>query len=117
MLSFEKDGPLFGKPVFEGLKGSTPKNRVVFEYNKLNSMTLTLDKSINMIVFDHLAPFSEDMVGNFEYYASDLSFDAYKVANGKLKLIENVELKNDPNNMDELYVDPKDKKTKAIKKL
>lgn len=117
VLSFEKDGPLFGKPVFEGLKGSTPKNRVVFEYNKLNSMTLTLDKSINMIVFDHLAPFSEDMVGNFEYYASDLSFDAYKVANGKLKLIENVELKNDPNNMDELYVDPKDKKTKAIKKL
>ena len=117
VLSFEKDGPLFGKPVFEGLTGSTPKNRVVFEYNKLNSMTLTLDKSINMIVFDHLAPFSEDMVGNFEYYASDLSFDAYKVANGKLKLIENVELKNDPNNMDELYVDPKDKKTKAIKKL
>lgn len=117
VLSFAKDQPVFGKPVFEGLKGTKSKNRVVFEYNKLNSMTLTLDKTINMIVFDHLAPFSKEMEGNYEYYASDLSFDAYKIVNGKLKLIENVELKNDPNNMDELYVDPKDKKTKAIKKL
>ena len=116
-LSFNADGPVFGKPVFEDPKGSLVKNRVIFEYNKLNSMTLTMDHSVNMIVFDHLAPFSEDMVGNFEYYASDLSFDAYKILNGKLKLVENVELKNDPNNMDDLYVDPKDKKTKAIKKL
>lgn len=117
VLSFEKDELVFGKPVFDGLKGNIAKNRIVFEYNKLNSMTLTLDKTINMIVFDHLAPFSEDMKGNFEYYASDLSFDAYKIQNGRLKLLENIELKNDPSNMDELYVDPKDKKTKAIKKL
>jgi len=117
VLSFEKEELVFGKPVFDGLKGSVAKNRIVFEYNKLNSMTLTLDKTINMIVFDHLAPFTEDMKGNFEYYASDLSFDAYKIQNGRLKLLENIELKNDPNNMDELYVDPKDTKTKAIKKL
>ncbi|RZL18032.1 MAG: hypothetical protein EOO89_06025 [Pedobacter sp.] len=117
VLSFEKEELTFGKPVFDGLKGSVAKNRIVFEYNKLNSMTLTLDKTVNMIVFDHLAPFSEDMKGNFEYYASDLSFDAYKIQNGRLKLLENIELKNDPNNMDELYVDPKDTKTKAIKKL
>lgn len=57
------------------------------------------------------------MTGNFEYYASDLSFDAYKVTGGKLKLVENVELKNDPNEMDELYIDPKDKKIQPIKKL
>ncbi|MBC7567030.1 MAG: hypothetical protein H7223_08680 [Pedobacter sp.] len=117
VLSFEKDQPIFGKPVFEGPKGSTAKNRIVFEYNKLNSMTLTFDNTINMIVFDHLAPFADDMVGNYQYYASDLSFDAYQILNGTLKLVENVELKNDPNNMDELYVDPKDKKTIAIKKL
>ena len=117
VLSFEKEELVFGKQVFDGLKGSVAKNRIVFEYNKLNSMTLTLDKTVNMIVFDHLAPFSEDMKGNYEYYASDLSFDAYKIQNGRLKLLENIELKNDPNNMDELYVDPKDKKTKAIKKL
>lgn len=117
ILSFEKELPVFGKPVFEGVKGSTPRNRIVFEYNKLNSMTLTMDKSTKMIVFDHLAPFSPDMAGNFEYYASDLSFDAYKIVNGKLKLVENVELKNEPNSMDDFYADPNDKSIKPVKKL
>lgn len=117
ILSFEKGEPVFGKPVFEGLKGTAVKNRIVFEYNKMNSMTLTMDKSVNMIVFDHLAPFNAEMEGNFEYYASDLSFDAYKILNGKLKLVENVELKNEPNVMDEFYTDPTDKNTKPIKKL
>lgn len=117
VLSFEKGEPVFGKPVFEGLKGAGIKNRIIFEYNKMNSMTLTMDKSVNMIVFDHLAPFTAEMEGNFEYYASDLSFDAYKILNGKLKLVENVELKNEPNVMDEFYTDPTDKNTKPIKKL
>ncbi|MGY4383935.1 hypothetical protein ACVWYN_000961 [Pedobacter sp. UYP24] len=117
VISFDKGAPVFGMPVFEGVKAGNTKSRIVFEYNKLNSMTLTMDKSVNMIVFDHLAPFSDDVVGNFEFYASDLSFDAYKIVNGRLKLVENVELKNDPSNLDDFYVDPKDKNTKAIKKL
>lgn len=118
ILSFDKAGQaVFGKPIFDGLKGSTTKNRVIFEYNKLNSMTLTVDKTTNMIVFDHLAPFTPDLEGNFEFYASDLSFDAYKVIGGKLKLVENVEMKNEPNAMDDFYADPSDKHIKAPKKL
>lgn len=118
ILSFDKAGdPVFGKAIFDGLKGSAPKNRIVFEYNKLNSMTLTLDKSVGMIVFDHLAPFTPDLEGNFEFYAADLSFDAYKLIGGRLKLVENVELKNEPNANDEYYADPKDKQNKAPKKL
>ncbi|TKC63546.1 hypothetical protein FBD94_04070 [Pedobacter hiemivivus] len=118
ILSFDKaDQPVFGKTIFDGLKGETIKNRIVFEYNKLNSMTLTLDRSVNMIVFDHLAPFSAEMQGNFEFYASDLSFDAYKIVGGRLKLVENVEMKNEPNAMDDFYIDPKDKQIKAEKKL
>jgi len=118
ILSFDKaDQPVFGKAIFDGLKGEAIKNRIVFEYNKLNSMTLTLDRSVNMIVFDHLAPFSAEMQGNFEFYASDLSFDAYKIVGGRLKLVENVEMKNEPNAMDDFYIDPKDKQIKAEKKL
>ncbi len=118
VLSFDKtEQPVFGKAVFDGLKGATTKNRVIFEYNKLNSMTLTLDRTVNMIVFDHLAPLSSEMEGDFEYYASDLSFDAYKLLGGRLKLVENVEMKNEPNGMDEFYADPKDKQNKAPKKL
>lgn len=117
ILSFEQDVPVFGKAVFEGFKGSGSKNRMIYEYNKLNSMTLTMDKGSGMIVFDHLAPFSAEMEGNFEFYASDLSFDAYKIVNGKLKLVENVELKNDPNEMDDFYADPADKSIKPLRKL
>jgi len=118
VLSFNKEQqPVFGKPVFEEAKSTSTKNRIVFEYNKQNTMTVALDKNVNMIVFDHLAPISEEMTGNFEYYASDLSFDAYKLLNGRLKLVENIELKNEPNAMDDLFADPKDKKIKAIKKL
>ncbi|WEK17966.1 MAG: hypothetical protein P0Y49_14305 [Candidatus Pedobacter colombiensis] len=118
ILSFDKaDQPVFGKAIFDGLKGEAVKNRIVFEYNKLNSMTLTLDRTVNMIVFDHLAPFSSEMQGNFEFYASDLSFDAYRIIGGRLKLVENVEMKNEPNAMDDFYADPKDKQNKAPKKL
>lgn len=118
ILSFDKIGlPIFGKNVFDGAKGDKSKNRIVFEYNKLNSMTLTLDKNVKMIVFDHLAPFSPELEGNFEFYASDLSFDAYKLVDGRLKLTENIILKNEPNAMDELYIDPMNKNIVPEKKL
>lgn len=118
ILSFDKTNqPVFGKAVIDGLKGQATKNRVVFQYNKLNSMTLALDNTVNMIVFDHLAPMSPEMEGNFEFYASDLSFDAYKLVGGRLKLVEDVEMKNEPNNNDEYYADPKDKQNKAPKKF
>jgi len=117
VLSFEKAEPVFGKAVFEGPKSIPVKNRVIFEYNKLNSMTLRLDKNVSMIVFDHLAPFDPSMTGNFEYYGSDSSFDAYKVVGGKLKLVENIELKNDPNALDDFYIDPAIKNTPAPKKF
>jgi hypothetical protein len=118
ILSFDKaNEPVFGKAVIDGLKGQSAKNRVVFEYNKLNTMTLSLDKTVGMIVFDHLAPLSAEMEGNFEFYASDLSFDAYKLIGGRLKLVENVEMKNEPSVNDEYYTDPKDKQTKAPKKF
>jgi hypothetical protein len=116
ILSFDKERALFGKNVFDGPKASTDRNRIVFEYSKLNSMTLTFDQGVNMIVYDHLAPISPDMAGNFEYYASDLSFDAYRILGGRLKLIENVELKNDPNELDEMYIDPNDKNIPVVKK-
>jgi hypothetical protein len=118
ILSFEKDVAQFGKPVFLGPSGAAiSKNRIIFEYNKLNSMTLRMDKNEGMIVFDHLAPFAPDMAGNFEYYASDSSFDGYRLVGDKLKLTENLELKNDPSILDDFYVDPKMKNPPVTKKF
>jgi hypothetical protein len=117
ILSFEGNTIQFGKPIFEGPKTTPARNRIVFEYNKLNTMTLRLDKKEQLIAFDHLAPMDSTMVGNFEYYASDSSFDAYRLVGNKLKLIENVELNNDPNAQDELYIDPKRKDIPVTKKF
>ena len=117
VLSFDGDILRFGKPVFVGAKNTPVKNRIVFEYNKLNSMTLRMDKNEKMIVFDHLAPFDPNMTGNFEYYASDSSFDGYKQVGDKMKLSENIELKNDPNMLDGFYVDPKQKDIPVVKKF
>lgn len=80
-------------------------------------MTLRMDKNENMIVFDHLAPFDPNMEGNFEYYASDSSFDGYRLIGGKLKLMENIELKNDPTDLDDFYVDPKMKNPPVVRKF
>ncbi len=106
VLSFEKGEPVFGKSLFQTQKNGPFKNRVIFEYNKLNAMTLTVDSKVNMIIFDHLAPYDSKMVGNFEYYAGDLSFDGYKLVYGKLSLVEDVELKNDPSPNDDFYGKP-----------
>lgn len=106
VLSFRNGAPVFGKAVFE--QGGKPslKNRLIFTYNKVNSMTLRFDQKVNMIVFDHLAPYDPAMKGNFEFYASDSSFDGYVLAKGRLKLVENITLNNDPDDQDTLYIDP-----------
>lgn len=106
VLSFDKGEPVFGRNIFQTKKDGPLKNRVIFEYSKLNSMTLTVDKKVNMIVFDHLAPYDPKMEGNYEYYGSDLSFDGYKLVWGKLTLVEDVELKNEPSPNDEFYSKP-----------
>lgn len=117
VLSFENGLPVMGKAVFEGIKGTPVQSRIVFEYNKLNSMTMRMDKVLNMIVFDHLVAFDPAMVGNYEFYASDSTFDGYRLLGGKLKLVENVQPKNDPDAKDELYIDPKNKNIPVTKKF
>lgn len=116
VLSFEKGEPVFGKNIFQTVKNGPFKNRVIFEYNKQNTMTLTVDRNVNMIVFDHLAPYDPKMVGNFEYYGADLSFDGYKLNWGKLTLVEDVELKNEPSANDDFYGKPVKASTVILKR-
>ena len=80
---------------------------MIFEYSKQNAMTLIWDKKVNMIVFDHLVPYEPKMTGNFEFYGSDLSFDAFKITWGKLSIAENVPLRNEATLNDEFYKSPK----------
>lgn len=115
ILSFDKDNVNFGMPVFDGkeLKG---KNRIIFEYNKQNAMVLKTDKNAGLIVFDHLAPFDPEMVGKFQFYGSDGNTDAFKIIGGRLRLQENIVIKNEANANDALYADPA-KNVKPIRKF
>lgn len=115
ILSLNKDGATFGMPVFDG-KELTGKNRVIFEYQKQNAMFLKTDKNAGLIVFDHLAPFDPEMTGKFQFYGSDGNTDAFKIAGGRLKLQENVVLKNEANPNDAFYIDPA-KNAKPAKKF
>ena len=107
VLSFDKNEAIFGKNVFEVKKQAKNRNRMVFEYAKQNSMTLTFDKKVNLIVFDHLAPYEDNMEGNAAYYVSDSTFDGYAINYSRLYFKENVELRNEASNLDEMYSTPR----------
>jgi hypothetical protein len=115
ILSFDKENVVLGSPVFDGkdLKG---KNRIIFEYNKQNAMTLKSDRNAGMIIFDHLAPIDPEMIGKFQFYGSDGNVDGFKVIGGRLKFQDNPILKNDPHGNDELYADPA-KNVKPVRKF
>lgn len=109
-----KDGKAhLGMPVFDGDKENVKKNRIIFEYTRQVSMLLNYIPKEGTIVFDHLAPPDDKMKGNFEMYGPDMSYDGFKLRNGRWKFLEDLKLQNDPSQMDEQFNDPK----KPVKNL
>jgi len=80
IMSFQSNGNIkFGLPYFIYPNGKT-KRRVVFQYNKQSYMSLkySKEKKEELIIFDHLIPKSPQLEGMFDWYVTDLSFDAFK---------------------------------------
>jgi hypothetical protein len=107
VLHFKDNKAQFGLPVFDGDKENPHLKRVIFEYTRQVSMSLNYDPAQSMIVFDHLAPPDPKLKGRFELYGPDMSYDGYKLLNGRWKLTEDIEVKNDPTDQDENFNDPK----------
>ncbi|WP_342648019.1 hypothetical protein [Mucilaginibacter sp. CSA2-8R] len=106
-----KDGkPVFGLPVFT--TGTTTHQRVVFEYNRQASMLLRHVPEQNLIVFDHLSPPDSKMKGQLSMYGPDLTYDGFKLINGKWVLKENLDMRNIPAPSD---IDIPDPKQQAVK--
>jgi hypothetical protein len=110
VLSFNNDaGPVFGMPVFDG-NGKT-RNRVVFEYARQVSMLLRYVPEQNLIVFDHLAPPDAKEKNKPETFGPDLTYDGYKLKNGRWVYVEQLDMRNVPDNtsnaVDPQYIDPK----------
>jgi hypothetical protein len=105
-LSFVNGKPEFGKAVLQNQpKSNSFHQRIIFDYTKEASMLLRYDKEENMIIFDHLIPLNDDK-GPLSIYAPDLSYDGLKFKSGKWYFIENIKVKNLPNEEDDFFIDP-----------
>lgn len=105
VLSFANDKPSFGMSIFDG--NGKNRKRVIFEYARQVSMLLRYIPDQNLIVFDHLSPPDKKMKDQPDTFGPDLSYDGYKLKNGHWVYLENLDMRNIPNNGDNEYVDPK----------
>ncbi|MFA6083205.1 hypothetical protein [Mucilaginibacter sp.] len=106
VLSFNRENkPVLGMPVFEG--NGKNRKRVVFEYTRQASMLLRYVPGQNLIVFDHLSPPDKKMKDMPQTFGPDLSYDGYQLKNGKWAFVDNLDMRNIPEERDANYVDPK----------
>ncbi len=94
LIQVGEDGKIkFGADVFH-FKNRTTK-RAVFSYSSEISMSLRYDETRKMILFDHLAPRSPDLTGQYEFYSPDLSIDGFIFKKGKWNLVEDIDARNE----------------------
>jgi hypothetical protein len=111
VLSFKDNKPVFGYPAFTG--NGKMRKRVVFEYTRQASMLLRFVPDDDLIVFDHLSPPDPKQKNIVEMYGPDLSYDGYKLKDGKWVYVEDLDMRNIPQNRDDQLVDPKKEAAKA----
>ncbi len=112
VLSFKNNAPVFGLPIFD--ENSKTRKRIVFEYSRQASMLLRFVPSRNLIVFDHLAPRDPKVKADFSFYGPDLTYDGYQLKNGRWNLVQNLDMRNIPEDRDANYVDPKKQRLDSI---
>jgi len=104
VLHFDKKGtPRFGKSILK--QGEFKKRRLILEYTEDAYASLRYHPKKEMIVFSHLEPLRPELEGVYEFYAPDLSFDAY-VKKGKYWVYKpDVDVRSEKN--DKPYTDPR----------
>lgn len=107
VLHFKDGKAFFGMPVFDGDKERVAAKRVIFEYTRQASMMLNYDQKAGTIVFDHLAPPDPKLKGRYELYGPDMSYDGFKLVNGRLRFVEDLILKNPASENDSNFNDPR----------
>jgi hypothetical protein len=113
-ISFRNDNVTLGMPVFDG--NGKKRKRVVFEYTRQASMLLKYIPAQHLIVFDNLAPPDKKLKDKPETYGPDLSYNGYRLKDGRWEYIENLDMRNVHEDHDAEYIDPKSgvQQTKAL---
>lgn len=115
VLSFKNNAPIFGLPVFD--ENAKTRKRIVFEYSRQASMLLRFVPDKQLIVFDHLAPRDPKVKTDFSFYGPDLTYDGYQLKNGRWKLVQNLDMRNIPEERDATYVDPRKQMADSIENV
>lgn len=117
VLSFKDGKAVFGMPVFDGDKDRAGQKRIIFEYNRQVSLLLNYLPKEGTIVFDHLAAPDPKLKDRPDLLGPDLSYDGFKLVNGRWKYVPDLQLKNDPSEIDSEFNDPKKPAKGVVKKL
>lgn len=68
--------------------------RIIFEYSDRVAMTLNYDDRLEMIVFDHLAPFEAIFTGNYLFYGPDGSYDGFRFEKSVFHFEKDIDARN-----------------------
>ncbi len=88
VLSFTGNSAKLGGNVFK--IGNQTANRIFFEHSEQSVMSLRYEAERKRIIFDHLSPETPSLVGIYEYYVPDMSYDALVYEKNKWVLKEDV---------------------------
>ena len=99
-----------GAPVL--IKNNKAMKRMGFEYAEDAMMSLKYNEKSKVIIFDHLAPIGNHIESEKEFFAPDLTFDAFKYKKGKWYFIDNFEFLRPKGKSDKDFKDPRQKKRK-----
>ena len=98
-----------GKNIFtEDLKLA----RKIFSYTRQASMYLQYNNQLKRIEFDHLVPADPKLKSNYKYYGPDLSYDAYRIEDGRLIFQSNIEVLNPVRGDEDRFLSPNRKDIK-----
>lgn len=88
VMYFTGNSLKLGYPLFKS--GSTTVKRLFYEHSERSVMSLRYEPEYNRIIFDHLMPETPTMVGFYEFYVPDMSYDAFVLDNNRWVLKEDV---------------------------
>ena len=89
VLWFDAKGePRFGAPIF--VEGQKQVNRVLFQYQGEQALSLRYEQESDQIEFNQLYPLRSDLEGVYEYYYPGVLKDAYKWENQKWVFIRDI---------------------------
>jgi len=92
MLTFKNGKPVFGGPYFSFAEDTVPKplrKRIIIEYNKNATISLSYNAEMDMIVYDHLISATNEP-GKPYTYVPDLDYEGFKWKGGKWVHVEKV---------------------------